>query len=159
MINEREWTQARLVTRRAVRSCLHCSIASVNADGSAHVTPIGSLLLGPLGRGIYFDVFNARLSANVDRCPEVTILAVDSGPMLWSRALMRGRFSRPPGIRLVGAVGPQRSSSPDEIARFHRTVGPLLRTKGGAAAWASLTRVRDVRVDRIETIRMGSLTP
>ncbi|QRY63264.1 pyridoxamine 5'-phosphate oxidase family protein [Gordonia sp. PDNC005] len=159
MITDRQWTQARQITRRAVRSSLHCSIASVNADGTAHVTPIGSLLLGSLGHGIYFDVFNARLSANVDGRPEVTILAVDSGRMVWGRALLSGRFSRPPGIRLIGTVGPRRPSSPEEIARFHRAVGPLLRTRGGAAAWASLTRVRDVHVNRIEKIRMGQLTP
>ncbi|MDR2281184.1 MAG: pyridoxamine 5'-phosphate oxidase family protein [Gordonia sp. (in: high G+C Gram-positive bacteria)] len=159
MITDRQWTQARQITRRAVRSSLHCSIASVNADGTAHVTPIGSLLLGSLGHGIYFDVFNARLSANVDGRPEVTILAVDSGPMVWGRALLSGRFARPPGIRLIGTVGPRRPSSPEEIARFHRAVGPLLRTRGGAAAWASLTRVRDLHVNRIEKIRMGQLTP
>ncbi len=117
-----------------------------------------SLTLGRLGRGVYFDVFNARLSANVDERPDVTILAVDSGPILWCRALLSGRFVRPPGLRLIGTVGPQRPSSPEEVVRFRSAVGPLMRTKGGAIAWTSLTTVRDVRVDRIERIRLGAMT-
>ncbi|GAC69204.1 hypothetical protein GS4_22_00360 [Gordonia soli NBRC 108243] len=159
VITEREWAAARSVTRRSVRGALHCSIASTNADGSPHVTPIGSLMLGSVGCAIYFDVFNVRLAENVESRPEVAVLAVDSGRSLWLPALVRGEFARPPGIRLVGTVGGRRPSTAEEVARFHRVVGPLLRTRGGATLWRSLPVVRDVTVESIDHLRMGSLTP
>jgi hypothetical protein len=72
--------------------------------------------------------------------------------------LLAGRFVSPPGIRLVGTVGPQRRSTPQEIQRFHRIVGPLLRTRGGALMWKSLPLVRDVTIERVVPIRMGAMT-
>ncbi|BBZ04433.1 hypothetical protein MCHIJ_38700 [Mycolicibacterium chitae] len=158
-ITETQWRTARHVVRRAVRSSLHCSIASRNPDGSPHVTPIGSVLLDhDIGTAWYFDVFNTRLAANVDADPRVTILAVDSGRGLWLRALATGVFAAPPGIRLIGAVGPPRPSTPAEVARFHRTIGPLLHTRGGRTAWGRLARVRDIQVDSVDPISIGTMT-
>ncbi|MBM7368522.1 pyridoxamine 5'-phosphate oxidase [Gordonia hydrophobica] len=158
MITDRQWSEARRITRRAIRSSLHCSIASRNPGGSAHVTPIGSVLLGSHGTGIYFDVFNTRLAHNVDLRPEVEILAVDSSRTLWLPGLLRGAFARQPAVRLIGTVGEQRASTAEEIARFHRIVGPLLRTRGGALLWRSLPRVRDIEIHRVERITLGAMT-
>ena len=157
-ITDEQWAMVRQLVRRTIRSSLHCSIASLNEDGSPHVTPIGSFLPTHKGRGVYFDAFNVRLGANVDRDPRVTILAVDSGPLMWARSFLKGRFVSPPGIRLIGTVGAQRKSTDQEVERFHRLVGRLLRTKGGAQMWKSLPLARDVTVDRIEFIRMGRMT-
>jgi hypothetical protein len=135
---------------------MHCSIASTNADGSSHVTPIGSLMLGGTGAGLYFDVFNTRLAANVGRDSRVTILVVNSGRITWLRALATGELVTPPGIRLIGRVGPPRASTDEEIERFHRFVGPLRHTRGGTAMWAPLTTARDVEITRIQNLNMGS---
>ncbi|MFC0674542.1 pyridoxamine 5'-phosphate oxidase family protein [Brachybacterium hainanense] len=158
-ITDEEWTMVRRMVRRTIRSSLHCSIASLNPDGSPHVTPIGSFLPTEKGRGVYFDAFNAQLAANVDRDARVTIQAVDSGPLMWARSFLKGRFVSPPGLRLVGTVGAQRRSSEQEVERFHRLVGPLLRTRGGALLWRSLPLARDVAVDRVVPIWMGAMTP
>ncbi|GAB10858.1 pyridoxamine 5'-phosphate oxidase-related protein [Gordonia araii NBRC 100433] len=158
MITDAQWAQACLVVRRAVRSSLCCSIASTNPDGSPHVTPIGSVMLGDPGTAIYFEAFNKRLAANVDRDPNIAILAVDSRQRLWLPALMRGRFSATPGLRLLGRVAPVRAGTSDEIERFRRVVGPLLRTRGGAALWGSLDTVRDVEIDRIQPLDLGPMT-
>ncbi|MDQ6525113.1 pyridoxamine 5'-phosphate oxidase family protein [Nocardioides sp. LHD-245] len=157
-LGDADWLLARRTVRRAVATSLHCSIASTNADGSAHVTPIGSVQLTGPGTGFYFDVFNCRLAENVDRDPRVTIAAVDSGALMWLRSLLRGRFVRPPGVLLVGTVGPARASTAAEQARFHRVLGPLVRTPGGRAMWGTLPRVRDLSVESIRPLRLGPMT-
>ena len=157
-ITSEDWTIARTVVRRALRSTLHCSIASTNPDGSAQVTPIGSVLLNGVGSGLYFDIFNKQLAANVDRDPRITIVAVDAGRIRWLRSLLRGRFASPPGVRLSGTVGPARPSTPEEVARFHRIAGPLLRTRGGRLMWSRLPRVRDVTLDQVSTLSIGRMT-
>lgn len=158
-ITDEQWTMVRRIVPRAIRSSLHCSIASLNPDGWPHVTPIGSFLPTEKGMGVYFDAFNAQLAANVDRDPRVTILAAHSGPIMWGRSFLKGRFVSPPGIRLVGTVGVQRRSTTQEVERFHRLVGRLLRTKGGQRMWGSLSLVRDVTIERVVPIWMGAMTP
>ncbi|GAA4394498.1 pyridoxamine 5'-phosphate oxidase family protein [Tsukamurella soli] len=154
-----DWEFARRTVQRGVATSLHCAIASRNADGTPHVTPIGSMLLHrDSASGIYFDVFNARLARNVDADPRVTVLAVDSGRAVWARALLRGRFGDSPGVQLTGSVGPARPGTPEEIARFHRVVGPLLHLPGGRAMWGDLPRVRDVRFDTLDRVHLGRMT-
>ena len=42
---DEQWETARALVNRAFRNSLHYAFASVNADGTPHVTPIGSMLL------------------------------------------------------------------------------------------------------------------
>lgn len=158
MISDAEWSETRRIVRRSIRTSLHCSIASTNRDGTPHVTPIGSVLLGEKGSGLYFDVFNARLAANLDHDPHAAVLAVDSGYRMWLRSLVRGRFVSPPGIRLIGTVGPRRVSTQREIDRFQRIVRLFLHTPGGRIMWGSLPAVRDIRVDRVQRLELGPMT-
>ena len=119
MIDEPSWQQARRILRNGLASNLHCSIASVDPEGRPHVTPIGSVMLAPEpGRGLYFDILNARLSRNVDAQPSVCVLAVDSRKTVWLRALVSGRFTDPPGVQLDGTAGPRREATRSEIDRF-----------------------------------------
>ena len=158
-ITDEQWATVRQIVPRTILSSLHCSVASVNPDGSPHVTPIGSFLPTEKGRGVYFDAFNSQLAANVERDPRVTILAVHSGWIMWGRSFLKGRFVSPPGIRLIGNVGAQRRSTQQEVQRFHRLVGRLLHTKGGQRMWASLPLVRDVTIERVLPVWMGEMTP
>ena len=95
------WRSARAVVRRARTSSLHCAIASIDANGSPHVTPIGSVMLGDPGQAIYLDVFNVALGRNLDRDPRCSVLAVDSTKLTWARALidrtLRHAARRPTG--------------------------------------------------------------
>ncbi|MDF0532470.1 pyridoxamine 5'-phosphate oxidase family protein [Tsukamurella sp. 8F] len=158
-IREADWEFARRTVRRCVRSSLHCAVASRNTDGTPHVTPIGSLLLDAESHtGLYFDVFNTRLAHNVGADPRVAVLAVDSGPIRWLNALARGGFRESPGVRLTGTVSTPRRSTPDEIARFRAVVGPLMRLPGARIMWGDLPRVRDIRFESVERIRLGTMT-
>lgn len=119
---------AKDVVRRAVRTSLHCSIASTNADGSSHVTPIGSVLLGDFGSAIYFDVFNKRLAGNIERDPRVTILAVNSGRVMWLRSLAKNQFAAAVSA-WFGVVGPAREPTQTEIYPVQSVVRRLLRKR------------------------------
>jgi uncharacterized protein len=153
------WALARTTVHAAQRGNLHCSVASLNPDGTPHVTPIGSIMLSSTpGTGFYFDVLNARLARNVGNDPNVTILAVDSRRSLWLRALIAGRFSQTPGVQLKGTVSPRRAATPAEIDRFHRQVRPLLRTRGGRTLWANADYVRDLTITAVTPIRLGAMT-
>lgn len=158
-ITDADWALARDTVRRARLSSFHCAVASLNPDGSPHVTPIGSVLLDAHSHtGLYVDVFNVHLARNVAADPRITILAVDSGPIRWGRALVRGHFDRTPAVQLTGTVGPRRRAAPDEAERFRAIVGPLARLRGGRAMWSDLTRVRDLAVSSVRPIRLGTMT-
>lgn len=116
-ITDEEWAMVRRIVPRVIRSSLHCSIASINPDGSPHVSPIGSFL------------------------PTV-----------------KGRFVAPPGVRLVGTVGPRRESTDEEIRRFSRIVGVTRRTRGGQRMWKSLPVARDVTIERVVPVRVGAMS-
>jgi hypothetical protein len=103
---------------RARASSLHCAVASLDPDGSPHVTPIGSVLLSEPGRAVYFDAHNVALARNLDRDPHCAMLAVDSRKASWLRALLRGLFDKAPGVRLIGTVSPARPATSAELERF-----------------------------------------
>ena len=46
------WRTAKSVVNRARASSLHCAVASIDTDGSPHVTPIGSVMLGEPGEAV-----------------------------------------------------------------------------------------------------------
>lgn len=160
LIDESAWELVRTLTRAGMLSSLHCSVASINADGTPHVTPIGSLLLNPKkpGHALYFEMFNTQLAANVAANPNVCILSVDSGRTTWIKALLSGSFKQRPAIRLMGTVGPLRPADEAEAARFKRLVKPALRTKGGRALWSATSPVRDVTITSFKTVHLGAMT-
>jgi uncharacterized protein len=154
------WRTARAVVHRTRTSSLHCAIASVDADGCPHVTPIGSVMLGEPGQAVYLDVFNVALGRNLDRDPHCAILAVDSRKLTWARALLTGRFDVAPGVRLVGTVSPAREASSAEVERFGRSVRSAMRTRGGRQMWGNTSRLqaRDVTVTGVVPVRIPGMT-
>ncbi len=152
------WHEIRQVCNDAFRSSLHYSIASVTEDGAPHVTPIGSLLLREPGHAIYFEAFTQHMPHNFRHNEKVCVLAVNSGLWFWVKALLRGRFSAPPAIRLHGTVGAPRKAAPDEIERWARRVRRVRRTKGHAIMWANMATVRDIRFSKVEGIHIGAMT-
>jgi len=154
------WQQVRATLRRAQSSSLHCAIASIGADGQPHVTPIGSVMLGEPGHGVYLDVLNVELGRNIDRDPRITVMAVDSGRRTWLSALLRGRFDTPPGVRLLGTAGPARPLTGSERDRFRRRVRFALRTKGGAQLWGrdGNYSARDLVITEVVPVRIPRMT-
>jgi hypothetical protein len=154
-----EWARIRAVVSAAFRSSLHCSVATVGADGAPHVTPIGSVLLTEPGRAIFFEIFTRGLPRNLAKDARVSILAVDSGLGAWFSALVRGRFSRPPGVRLTGrVVGERRPPTAEELRRWRRKVRFFRWTPGYRALWGKLDGVRDVAIEGHQWIHLGRLT-
>lgn len=153
-----DWPAAQAMFRRGFRSSFHYAVATVAADGTPHVAPIGSVLLTEPGRGVFFDMFTSQLSQNLDADPRLCVLAVDSGRWFWFTSLARGRFAVPPALRLVGTAGPSRAATLEEQQRFRRRVRPLRRLRGHRLLWGNLATVRDVEFERADTVNLGPMT-
>jgi hypothetical protein len=159
MIDETQWAEVRRVFNRSIASSLHCSIASLGAEGQPLVTPIGSILLAAPGHACYFELFSTGLGRRIAADPRVSLLAVNSARSAWLRALFRARFSERPAVRLVGTASPERRLATGvEIARFRKRIAPVARLRGARLLWSQLKWVRDVQVERIDAIHIGALT-
>jgi len=153
------WKEIRGIFKRSFTSSFHYALATVNADGTPHVTPIGSLLLDrEEARGVYFEIFTSRTRKNVEANPNICVLAVNSAMGFWLKSLMKGKFVEPPGARLYGKAGPRRLATPEEIAHWHRRTGFLRRLKGYDMLWGNLTYVREVAFTRYEPVLMGRMS-
>lgn len=152
------WAEIRTIVNRGLKSNIYCSIASVNQDGSPHVTPIGSVNLTEPGLGHYFELFTSRLRKNLERDPRFTLLAVDSSPQFWLSSLSGGEFVDHPGIRLTGVAGDRRPCTEDEAAAFRRLTEPLQGLPGHDLLWGNLASVRDLRFDQARPIRFGPMS-
>ena len=155
---EQNWDQVRDLFRASFRSSFHYAIATVGRGGEPHVTPIGSLVLGEPGRGFYFEQFTRQLPANLLTDQRVCVLAVNSSRWFWLRSLFGGRFARPPAVRLYGTAGELRPATTGEIERWQRRVRPVRWSRGHALIWRDMRKVRDIRFDRIEPVRIGAMT-
>jgi hypothetical protein len=133
-------------------------IASVNADGSPHVTPIGTLTLRHDCTGYYLERFPTKLPKNIERDHRICVYACQSGMLTWLRHLMRGRFDRPVAIRLIGRAGARRPSTEKERARFLRQVRIFRWTRGHDLLWGNLKYARDLVFDDYVPIEAGQMT-
>jgi len=158
MITQQQWNIIRCVVDKANKSCSHVSIATVNADGSPHVTPIGTLALHDDPSGYFFDELCTVSRTNLDRNPQLCILAVNAGMPFWIKSLVMGKFSTPPAVRLVGTVKPLREAAPEEIAACGRHVAKARLTKGYEIMWSRMHLVRDVQFDSFEAVNCGKMT-
>lgn len=141
-----------LVTKR------FCAVATVNPDGSPHVTPIGSLFFHEPGKAFYFEEFPAQMRRNLDQDQRVCVLATSGG--FWSllRALFKGRFETAPGVRLMGRAGARRPATEGEIRRWREQVKAFRFLKGYNLLWKNMSHVRDITFDSFEPLRLGLLT-
>ena len=152
------WKTIQKIFHRSFYFSLHYAIATVNPDGMPHVTPIGSLVLTDGNKGFYFEEYPSQLPNNLEECPRVCILAVDSGKFFWIKSLIKGAFAAPPGIRLYGTVGEKRLATPDELRLWHRRISPFRLTKGYRILWKSMRYVREIYFESYEPIKLGAMT-
>jgi hypothetical protein len=153
------WEVLERLFRRASFTSRAYAIATVDAEGAPHVTPIGSLILTGPGRGFFFEDLTSQLSMNLDRDPRLCVLAVDSGLLFWLKALFRGRFSRPPAVRLRGRVtGPARDATQAERGLWLRRVRHVRFLRGHDLLWGGMGQARDVILDEVEPVNVGPLT-
>ncbi len=154
----KNWEKIRGVFEEGFKSCAHFAVATVNEDGSPHVTPIGALFLRQDQTGFYFEENPFRLPKNLKGNPRVCILAVNADKIFWANALFQGKFATPPAVRLMGTAGDPRRATPDEIEAWQKKIAMAKGTKGYALLWEKFGRVRDITFDSFEPVPLGEMT-
>lgn len=160
MVDPEQWDELRRLSSEVFWSGFHFAIASVTPEGAPHVTPIGSLMLDARpGRAFFFQEFTRQLPLNLEADSRICILGVNSGLAFWLGALLRGKFPRRPAFRLTGrVVGPPRPARSEELGRWRRRLRLLSWTPGYQALWGRLTTVRDVEIDQLLPVHLGTMT-
>ncbi len=138
------WPEIQALFARAQASSLHCSLASVSADGVPNVAPIGTVFLRDNSSGFYFDQYTNALAENIQANGRVCVMAVNSSKFYWLRSLLSGRFVSPPGVRLYGTAGPLREATSEELALVRARVSSTRWLKGNRLLWSNFTHVRDL---------------
>jgi hypothetical protein len=156
-ISPADWQAIRDVLRGALRSSLQVGIASLNPDGSPHVTPIGSLFLGDLGQGFYFEAYAKTLAQNIEHDPRICVSLTNSDRWRFLVAIARGRAGYPFGVRLHGTAGRLRDAMPSEVGQFMRRVRRLRFLRGHGLIWARMRQVRDVQFHSFDLVKIPPL--
>lgn len=147
-----EWKKIKSVLEQGQASTVYCSIATVNSDGTPHITPVGTVFLRDDQGGYFFDHYAEALGRNIDQNPNVCIMAVNAGRFFWLRSLLKGRFVSPPGVRLYGRVGPIREATAEEVEKIEKRVKPSQWMKGARMLWSGFTHVRDIEFTHYKPI-------
>jgi hypothetical protein len=150
----KNWIDIKQTFRKSFVSNLHFSVATVS-ENKPHVTPIGSVILGETGKGIFFEIFTRSFGSSGEK---IQILAVNSSKWFWISSLIRGRFSASPGVRLNCILGERRRPHEDEIAKWQKRIGLFSWTSGYAKLWGTLNVCRDFTVESAETLDLGEMT-
>lgn len=153
-----QWETIRTLFDEAFKSCAHFAVATVNENGTPHVTPIGALILRDNRTGFYFDEYPRKTNANLKRNPRVCVMAVNADKAFWGMALMEGKFRKPPAVRLSGTVGESRPATPDEVGAWQKKIAIAKGTKGYDLMWRQMARVRDITFDSFEPIDLKEMT-
>lgn len=152
------WEQIRIAFDAGIQSSLHCAIATVGADGTPHITPIGFTFLRDDHSVFYFEEYSQRIPQNLAHNRRVCLMLVNSGRWFWLRALFRGRFPSSPGIRLMGTAGERRPATETEKAAYRARVKPFRRLKGYDLIWRDLNHVREIKLDGFEPVTYPVMT-
>lgn len=135
-----------------------CSIATVNSDGFAHVTPIGSVYLKDKNNGVFFEKFTKNIPANIEQNKIATIMCVDDGRWFWLTSLVKGSFKKPPAIRLVIKFGELRKEKGGEGQIFKRKVNIFKYTKGYKQLWSEMSEIREFEILEYKPVFIGKMT-
>lgn len=152
------WEGIKDLFKKSFKSSFHYSVATVSADGTPHITPIGSLILGKPGKAIYFEEFTHKLPASLLNNKRICVLAVNSSKLFWIKSLVLGNFSTAPSIRLYGELGTRREATKNEILLWQKRVKSVRLTKGHSMMWANMRMVREIEFDTAEPVNMGRIT-
>ena len=152
------WETIRAVFDQGYNSCVNFAVATVNEDGSPHITPIGSLILRDNKTGFYFEENLVRMPHNLKANPRVRILAVNADKLFWGKALIEGKFTAPPAVRLSGIAGELRKATPEEIALWQGKIALAKGTKGYQLLWAHFSKARDITFESLEPVDVGEMT-
>lgn len=155
---EKEWKRIREHFRRSRQANSHFVISLVDDEGYPRTMPIGSVMLNREPGGYFFEKFTSTFSRYGTPGQKICMLAVNTGRWFWIKSIFKGRFERPPAIRLYGRLGELREGTPEERERFQRMVRPVRGTKGHRLMWEDMSRVRELIFDRAEGANLGKMT-
>jgi uncharacterized protein len=148
-----DWKRIQSVLAQGQASSIYCSIATVDPDGMPNITPVGTVFLRDDQTGYFFDHYAVSLGHNIDENPNICIMAVNSGAIFWAKALLFGRFSSPPGVRLYGKAGCKREATASEIALIEKRVKAAQLLKGGRLLWSGFSQVRDISFSHYRPVK------
>jgi hypothetical protein len=156
-ITSDDWKIIRRIFRDGFASSSYFGVASVGGDGSPHITPIGSFVLGDVGHAFYFEEYAGGLAHRLQSDQRVCVMAVNGSRWELLKALWRGQVRRPFGVRLYGTVGERRDATEVEVERFQRRVRHMRFLRGHRLLWGKMRTVRDVRFHRFDPVRIAPL--
>ena len=152
------WQEIKQLFRSSFKSSFHFAVSTITDNGEPHVTPIGSLILGEPGEGVYFEKFTKQLPKNIRLSNRVCVLAVNSSMLFWIKSLLKGRYEIPPAVRLYGEAKELRPATEQEVALWRKRVRSVSFTKGHKLMWSSMNMVREIKFDRVEPVNIGRMT-
>jgi hypothetical protein len=152
------WPQIKIAFDAGIKSSRHCAIATVGADGSPHVTPIGFIFLRDDLSAFYFEEYAKQLPLNLAHNPRVCLMLVNSASSFWLASLYKGKFASLPGIRLYGVAGERRLASEHEKAAYRARVRSVRRLRGYDLIWRDLNHVRDIQLEGFEPVVYPTMT-
>lgn len=155
---KKNWHIIKKIFEEAYKSNTHYAIATVNEDGSPHITPIGSLFLRDDQTGFYLEELPVTLTRNLENNKRVCVMAVNSDFKFWGISLLRGRFHKPPAVRLMGTVKEKRVATEEETAIWRKRVEKAKRLKGYEILWSKMGHVRDIVFDSFEPVKCSGMT-
>jgi len=135
----------------------YCAFATVNEDGSPRIAPYTSMILGESKQGFYFDELSLQTTTNLERDQRLCVLIVQNNKWFWIKTVIFGRFTHPPGIRLIGTVGKKREATKQEIDAFKRPLKSLKLFKGYEPIWGFMKHGREIYFDAFETVKCGPM--
>ena len=154
-----DWPEIRQIVESAGRSSFSFSIATVDAKGCPHITPIGSLILRDDCTGYYFEKFPVQLVENLDKNNRVAVLAINGDfQTFWLEALSAGKFETFPGMRLMGTASARREATEDEIKSWQERVSFAEGLPGHEILWKNMKTVRDIHFDGCKPVLCGEMT-
>jgi hypothetical protein len=142
---EKHWPNILKVLSEGKKSNRFFSIATVNSDGTPHVTPIGHVFFRDNMTGYYFDEYSQVMPKNFETNKNICLISVNSRAFFWLKSLFYGKFSMSPAIRLMGVVGDRRDASKEEIEKMKKTISVTSGLRGHKLLWGNLINVRDIR--------------
>lgn len=142
---DKHWPKILKTLNAGKKSNRFFSIATVNSDGTPHITPIGHVFFNDDITGYYFDQYSEAMPKNFESNKSICLMSVNSSSLFWLKSLYRGKFNMSPAIRLMGTVGERREASLEEIERLKQSISTTSRLRGHNLLWGNLTKVRDMQ--------------
>ena len=156
---DKNWSRIAKLAQRAFPNFI---FATVNEDGSPHLSPIASLILKDDCTGFYFEGFTEHMRRNLDRDNRISVLFADCHTSRWIPPLLTGSLAHPIAVRLNGTAGERRIASLPEQEAFKKgsrliNLARIFNLKGYQILWKPLIYVRDIKFHSFEAINMGAM--